>query len=210
MFAIGGALFNIQIHRQIAHKLVDGCVWAHNAMPLGIMPEIYETIPCASQKTCPWNEWHWKQEVYKWTINQPDSNPNLDVEKYIREQHLPKGFIAIPDTRYNLRPETIESIFVLYRVTGRENLLDIAWELFEKIQNATETSDANAALADVTTNGEPVHNDFMESYWMAQTLKYFYLIFSPPDVLSLDEYVFNSCGHPLRISEQTEAGFEPE
>jgi mannosyl-oligosaccharide alpha-1,2-mannosidase len=72
MFAMGGALFNIQIHRQIAHNLVDGCVWAHNAMPLGIMPEIYETTPCASQITCPWNEWHWKQEVYKWTINRPD------------------------------------------------------------------------------------------------------------------------------------------
>jgi mannosyl-oligosaccharide alpha-1,2-mannosidase len=210
MFAMGGALFNIQIHRQIAHKLVDGCVWAHNAMPLGIMPEISETIPCASQKTCPWNEWHWKQEVYKWTIKQPDPNPNLDVEKYIQEHHVPKGFISIPDTRYNLRPETVESIFVLYRVTGREDLLDIAWELFEKIQNATETSDANAAIADVTTNGEPVHNDSMGSYWMAQTLKYFYLMFSPPEVLSLDEYVFNSGGHPLKLSEHTEAFLEPQ
>lgn len=208
MFAIGGALFNIPIHRQIAHKLVDGCIWAHNAIPLGIMPEIYETIPCASQKTCPWNEWHWKQEVYKWTANQPNPNPNLDVDKYIGEHHIPKGFIAIPDARYNLRPETIESIFILYRLTGREDLLDIAWELFQKIQNATKTSDANAAIVDVTTNGEPILDDSMESYWMAQSLKYFYLIFSPPDVLSLDEYVFNSGGHPLKIPEHTEAGVE--
>jgi mannosyl-oligosaccharide alpha-1,2-mannosidase len=141
-------------------------------------------------------------------MNQPDPNPSLDVEKYVREHHIAKGFISIPDTRYNLRPETIESIFVLYRVTGREDLLDIAWELFEKIQNATKTSDANAALADVTTNGEPVHNDSMESYWMAHTLKYFYLIFGPPDVLSLDEYVFNSGGHPLKLPERTEAGLE--
>ncbi|OKP15209.1 Mannosyl-oligosaccharide 1,2-alpha-mannosidase MNS1 [Penicillium subrubescens] len=143
--------------------------------------------------------------------NQPTRpNPNLDVEKYIREHHVPKGFIAIPDTRYNLRPETVESIFVLYRVTGREDLLDIAWEIFEKIQNATETSEANAAIVDVTTNGEPVHNDSMESYWMAQIPKYFYLMFSPPDILSLDEYVFNSGGHPLKLSEHTEAGFEPQ
>lgn len=208
MFAMGAVLFNIPIHQQIAHKLVDGCVWAHKAMALGVMPEVYETIPCASQKNCQWNEWHWKQEVYKWTMNQPDPNPSLDVEKYVREHHIAKGFISIPDTRYNLRPETIESIFVLYRVIGREDLLDIAWELFEKIQNATKTSDANAALADVTTNGEPVHNDSMESHWMAHTLKYFYLIFGPPDVLSLDEYVFNSGGHPLKIPERTEAGLE--
>lgn len=32
---------------------------------------------------------------------------------------------------------------------------------------------------------------------MAETLKYFYLIFSPPDLISLDEYVFNTEAHPL-------------
>lgn len=51
LFAMGDALFNLPAHRQIAYKLVDGCVWAHHAMP-----EVYETIPCASQKTCPLNE----------------------------------------------------------------------------------------------------------------------------------------------------------
>ncbi|KAJ5175080.1 uncharacterized protein N7482_000957 [Penicillium canariense] len=207
MFVMGGALFNIPVHRQIAHKLVDGCIRAHNAMPMGIMPEVYETVPCASQATCPWNEWHWKQEVYKWTISQPNPDPNLDVDTYIREHHLPKGFIAIPDTRYNLGPETIESIFILYRITGREDLLDAAWDLFEKIQNATETINANAALLDVTNEGEPAPDDSMESYWMAQTLKYFYLIFSFPDVLSLDKYVFNSAGHPLKIPEHMGHGF---
>lgn len=160
---MGGALFNIQIHRQIAHKLVDRCVWIHNAVPLGIVPEIYKTISCTLQTTCPWNKWHWKQEVYKWTMNQPEPNPNSDVVKYIREHHVPKGFIAIPDTRYNLRPETIQSIFVLYRVTGREDLFDIAWEIFEKIQNATKTSDANEAIADVRINGGPDRNDSIES-----------------------------------------------
>lgn len=33
---------------------------------------------------------------------------------------------------------------------------------------------------------------------MAETLKYFYLIFSPPNLISLDEYVFNTEAHPLR------------
>jgi len=38
-----------------------------------------------------------------------------------------------------------------------------------------------------------------QSYWMAETLKYFYLIFSGPEVISLDDYVFNTEGHPLRL-----------
>ncbi|KAJ5650861.1 uncharacterized protein N7484_004584 [Penicillium longicatenatum] len=202
MFALGGALFSIPAHRQIANKLVDGCIWAAQSMPLGIMPEVYETIPCASQNDCPWNEWHWKQEVWKSVNNSPEPDPDMDIDAYIRDHHLPKGFIAIPDSRYNLRPETIESMFNLYRISAREDLLDTAWGMFESIQNTTEIINGNAALADVTTPTEdPVHIDSMESFWMSQTLKYFYLMFSAPDALSLDEYVFNSAGHPLKRPE---------
>lgn len=43
-----------------------------------------------------------------------------------------------------------------------------------------------------------VPNTRLQSFWTAETLKYFYLIFSPPDVISLDEYVFNTEAHPLR------------
>ena len=39
---------------------------------------------------------------------------------------------------------------------------------------------------------------YLQSFWLAETLKYFYLIFSPPDLISLDEYVFNTEAHPLR------------
>jgi len=39
----------------------------------------------------------------------------------------------------------------------------------------------------------------MESFVLAETLKYYYLLFSPPDFLSLDEYVFNTEAHPLRV-----------
>lgn len=38
----------------------------------------------------------------------------------------------------------------------------------------------------------------LQSFWTAETLKYFYLIFSPPDVISLDEYVLNTEAHPLK------------
>jgi mannosyl-oligosaccharide alpha-1,2-mannosidase len=34
---------------------------------------------------------------------------------------------------------------------------------------------------------------------MAETLKYFYLVFSEPHVVSLDEWVFNTEAHPFRI-----------
>jgi mannosyl-oligosaccharide alpha-1,2-mannosidase len=40
--------------------------------------------------------------------------------------------------------------------------------------------------------------DKMESFWLAETLKYFYLIFAEPGVVSLDDYVLNTEAHPFR------------
>lgn len=39
----------------------------------------------------------------------------------------------------------------------------------------------------------------MQSFFLAETLKYLYLLFSPSSVISLDEWVFNTEAHPLRI-----------
>jgi Glycosyl hydrolase family 47 len=86
------------------------------------------------------------------------------------------------------RPEAIESVFILYRITGDTAYQDIAWEMFESINNATRTDLANSAIDDVTQTS-PVKGDRMESFWLAETLKYFYLIFSEPDLISLDDYV---------------------
>ena len=37
----------------------------------------------------------------------------------------------------------------------------------------------------------------MESFWLAETLKYFYLLFEDdPEVLPLDKWVFNTEAHP--------------
>ena len=90
-----------------------------------------------------------------------------------------------------LSPEAIESIFVLYRITGDTTLQDTAWRMFEAINNATKTDIAHSAIADVTLpQGKATQKlDQCESFWMAETLKYFYLIFSEPGLVSLDEYV---------------------
>jgi mannosyl-oligosaccharide alpha-1,2-mannosidase len=87
-----------------------------------------------------------------------------------------------------IRPEAIESVFILYRITGDKAYQDIAWEMFEGIENATKTDIANSAIDDVT-QVTPAKADRMESFWLAETLKYFYLVFSEPDLISLDDYV---------------------
>jgi len=49
------------------------------------------------------------------------------------------------------------------------------------------------------TNPNPTQEDSMESFWLAETLKYFYLLFSKPDLVSLDDYVLNTEAHPFKL-----------
>jgi hypothetical protein len=42
-------------------------------------------------------------------------------------------------------------------------------------------------------------DDMMQSFFLAETLKYFYLLYSPSSVIPLDKWVFNTEAHPLRI-----------
>ncbi|KAK8930092.1 Mannosyl-oligosaccharide 1,2-alpha-mannosidase MNS1 [Metarhizium anisopliae] len=106
--------------------------------------------------------------------------------------------------RYIRRPEAIESVFYLYRITGAKAFFkDTAWDMFTAINNGTRTDYANAAVLDVIVARYPLPKmDSMEaslSFWLAKTLKYFYLVFSTPDVISLDEDVLNTEAHHFRI-----------
>ncbi|KAH8677676.1 glycoside hydrolase family 47 protein [Xylariales sp. PMI_506] len=198
MLALGGALSEIQEHLDVAEKLVDGCIWTYKAMPMGIMPERFTMVPCPSKSSCSWDEGKWKAAVLE-KADKKASDDSSEADKIIAEKRIPKGFSSIPDTRYVLRPEAIESIFVLYRITGRADLLESAWQMFEAIDRNTRTVLANAALGDITVlSGKPPKSDSMESFWLGETLKYFYLIFSEPDLISLDEYVFNTEAHPFK------------
>ena len=46
---------------------------------------------------------------------------------------------------------------------------------------------------------EPVPNNSQQSFWLAETLKYAWLLFAPTDAFSLDEMVFTTEAHPLMI-----------
>lgn len=141
MFALGGRLFDLEDHVELGKRLARGCFYAYNAFPTGIMPEIFNMLACASLDGCEWDEERWKREG---------------------DDQLPRGFTNARDPYYILRPEAIESIFILYRITGLQEFEDAAWQMFQSIQNATETEYGNAAIEDVTVTGQPTKKDSME------------------------------------------------
>jgi mannosyl-oligosaccharide alpha-1,2-mannosidase len=200
MVALGSRIFGKEDEIATARQLVDGCLWAYESMPSGIMPEVFTAIPChaADIGSCVWSNQSWYDAVLTYVRMTPDQQgfAGQSAQTVIMQKSLPQGMVEIPDSRYNLRPEAIESVFVLYRVTGDRTLQDRAWRMFRAIENATKTDIAYASIDDVKEE-KPQRLDSMESYWTAETLKYFYLIFSEPDVISLDEYILNTEAHPL-------------
>ncbi|MDI1485081.1 MAG: hypothetical protein OHK93_000215 [Ramalina farinacea] len=111
------------------------------------------------------------------------------VAEKIRKERLPIGMAKIDSGRYLLRPEAIESVFILYRVTGDEYWREKGWQMFTAIEKHTRAKHGASAIKDVTNSDMPISSDEMESFWLAETLKYFYLLYSDPSHVSLDDYV---------------------
>ncbi|KAK0673707.1 family 47 putative glycoside hydrolase [Cercophora samala] len=348
MFGLGGKIFESPEDVEIGKKLAEGCFWAYDVMPTGIMPEHAKIMPCKSATDCKFNEtaWHeqldfrssyraqemeryyeskaaWKEQVEEIkreqalqkeraakakeeaakrpvansnansntgagsaqkvepkqpvrqqeeerprgregsfpsrfqrrqlnvTLNEPrgtaDLQNSLDLnsapvtntntktsnydwdtyadddsqiplteltlppepikpmshEEYIadrlKNEFLPPGFTSLNDKRYILRPEAIESVWYMYRITGDPVWQDKGWKMFESVIKHTQTEVGHSAIRDVTAKSDAGGmDDSMESFWLAETLKYFYLLFAEPGVVSLDEWVLNTEAHPFR------------
>ena len=107
-----------------------------------------------------------------------------------------------------LRPEAVEAIFYLWRSTGDPKYRDWGWEIFQAFERNSRMPDGGyAGLRNVSrTDQLGNHRNKMESFFMAETLKYLYLLFSPDDVMPLHEWVFNTEAHPFMTSPQPRGG----
>jgi mannosyl-oligosaccharide alpha-1,2-mannosidase len=92
-------------------------------------------------------------------------------------------------------------LFVLYRITGDKKYQERGWKIWESIEKWCKTSTAYSGLQDVTSETSKQNNN-MESFFLAETMKYLYLLFNTPDVISLDTYVFNTEAHPFLIQKK--------
>jgi hypothetical protein len=102
--------------------------------------------------------------------------------------------MSILSPEYPLRPEIVESAFYLHRFTKDPRYLEMGRTFFEAIRARCRTEAGYTVLKSVVT-GEK--GDLMPSYFLAETLKYFYLLFSEEPV-DFDKVVFNTEAHPLR------------
>lgn len=99
---------------------------------------------------------------------------------------------------YLLRPETVESYFVLWRITGKQKYRDWAWDVVQALEKHTRTENGYSGIRSVYSIPTQF-DDVQQSFFLAETLKYLYLIFCDDDTYSLDKWVFNTEAHPFPI-----------
>lgn len=141
MFGLGGRILRRDDFVDIGVQLTWGCLHAFNAFPTGVAPELFSMFECPTLDFCDWDEERWQSQGNK---------------------SLREGFRHVQDPSYRLRPEAIESTFVLYRITGLRGYSDVLYETFLAVQKATDSRFGNAAILDVRVPGVPTRRDSMD------------------------------------------------
>ena len=113
----------------------------------------------------------------------------------IEPERLDYRTMRIVSGGYPLRPEIIESAYYLYHYTNDPQYLRMGAQMFADFVRHCRTDAGYAALANVATKEQ---EDEMQSFLLAETWKYFYLLFAPPRTLNFNKVIFNTEAHPIR------------
>ena len=189
---------------RLAEELAKTCWATYKATKTGLAPEIaYFTIDDAPRMWADHPELR-SSPVDLTLLQTEDAAWRADVQ--IHEQDL-----------HNLqRPETVESLLYLFQITGNPIYREWGWEMFESFMQHSKVEDKDGTVYAYTSlsnvNQVPTgkrKRDNMEGFWMAETLKYFWLLFGgneaetstasgPNDgLLGLSKTVLNTEAHIL-------------
>jgi len=111
------------------------------------------------------------------------------------------GEIQVLTDGYIQRPETVESYYYLHVLTHDDKYRQWSWDFFTAIERYTRTPEAYSTIASVMTTKDTTE-DSMQTFFLAETLKYIYLSQDEGWVRSgidLEKYVFNTEAHPLKL-----------
>ena len=131
---------------------------------------------------------------------EPPSPP--EVWRY--EQALPPAAQlydrVVRDPSNYLRPEFVESLWYLYRATRHEVYREWGWAVFRAFEQYSRVEIGGYARLVFADGTDDFKGDRQESFWLAETLKYLFLLFDNDDAQPLlGQYVLNTEAHPLPV-----------
>ncbi|XP_065179030.1 ER degradation-enhancing alpha-mannosidase-like protein 1 [Sycon ciliatum] len=99
---------------------------------------------------------------------------------------------------YPLRPELVESTYMLYQATKSPFYLHVGRDILNSLNQHTR---ARCGYATVHNVNDKSLEDRMESFFLSETVKYLYLLFDEDNKLNrhADKFIFSTEGHPFRV-----------
>nr|CDI53308.1 related to alpha-mannosidase [Melanopsichium pennsylvanicum 4] len=175
---------------RLGHELVRTCMHTYTNTKTGLSPEIaFFKTPQDAKLT----------DAQMIASNRAPLPPNVDW--YIKKP--PPSYSDRPnpliDSRNILRPETVESLFIAFSLTGDDIYREWGWQIFQAFEKHCKVETGGYSSIDDVDSEEPNKVDKMETFWLSETLKYLYLLFSDRDVLPLNKWVLNTEAHPLPV-----------
>lgn len=179
-FLLGCKIFGIDSLCDLGLAAADGCHSTYNTTVTGLGPLF----------------WAW----YDSETNTYPPSPPVDIDNGYRRNGAANGaFIVNGDEVWASFPESLESWFYAYRITGDQRWADYAWEMFLGINETARNSVAFATVNNVNMPFGESQSDSLDSFFFAEVLKYLYLSFVDPGVVDLGQWVFNTESHPVRV-----------
>lgn len=167
----------------LAQELTYTCYQTYKQTPTGLAPEIVVFNDPESVEAN-----HFNSKDTDWWISPT------------------KDFAIKPLDAHNLqRPETVESIMILYHITKDNKYRQWGAEILDSFikHSCIHCDEPNSITYTSLDNMIKIptkKKDNLESFWIAETLKYLYLLFQ--DDFNLTEIVFNTEAHPFPIINQ--------
>ena len=152
------------------------------------------------------------------------SNTKLGPEAFRFTDAMEAKALKSNEKYYILRPEVIESYFVMWRLTHDSKYRQWGWEAVQALEKHCRVEGGYSGIKNVYST-DSTKDDVQQSFFLAETLKvrvftcfsnfivllllfpifsfnliqYLYLLFSDDSLISLDQWVFNTEAHPLPI-----------
>ncbi|EGO22314.1 glycoside hydrolase family 47 protein [Serpula lacrymans var. lacrymans S7.9] len=190
-----------QIHEWAASGLAYTCWTSYADQATGLGPDEMVMVAGATQNV---TSGRWVDVVADWVDQGRPGGlpPGLHEPPVVKVGTTEERDYYAKKNSYLLRPETLESFYILWRTTGDERWRERGWSVFQAIQKFTRTKYGYASIR-LVDNAFPTMLDEMPSYFLAETLKYLYLLFTDEELIPLDRWVFNTEAHPLPVFEWT-------
>ncbi|KAK7059746.1 alpha-1,2-mannosidase [Favolaschia claudopus] len=195
-------------HQWAAEGLANTCWVVYADTTSGLSPDKF-----VMEKWGEPERGRWVERVAEWEEAQAQNMKLGTLPPGVKDvkpegEEKARGYTASADM-YLLRPEVVETFYIMWRTTGDVKWRERGWAVFQALEKNTKTKYGYTSVRYVDDrNYKPYQKDDMPSWFLAETLKYLFLLFTDEELVPLDKWVFNTEAHPLPVFNWTKKEIE--